>query len=86
MRIMYCHFNMFDMYSQVLAIEDDKEPWPLFTGTFDDVCSYMATEYQTHNYEKILLAGPYAEAVQDRVITYSKSKYNYEDINIEVLK
>lgn len=85
MRIMYCDFSMFDMTSQVMAVEEGKQSWPLFTGTFEDVCNYMAAEYQTHDYEKIVLAGPYADAVQDRVITYSKVNYNYEDINIEVI-
>ena len=46
----------------------------------------MATEYQTHNYDKIVLAGPYAEVVQDRILMYSRANYNFDDINIEVVK
>lgn len=86
MPIMYCNFNMFDMTSQVLAVDEGKQTWPLFTGTFEDICDFMATEYQTHKYDKIVLSGPYANAVEDRVRTYSKVNYNFENINIEVIK
>lgn len=85
MPVMFCNFNMFDMNSQVLAVQEDKEMWPLFTGTFEDVCEFMAAEYQTHKYEKIVLAGPYAYTVRDRVKTYSRVNYNYDEIEIEVL-
>ena len=83
---MYCNFNMFDMNSMVLNIEEGKETQPLFMGSFDDISNYMAAEYQTKQYDKIVLAGPYAEAVQDRILTYSKKNYNYDNINIEVVK
>ena len=86
MPIMYCNFNMFDMVSQVIAIKEGVDSWPIFTGTFEDVCDFMATEYQTQKYEKIVLAGPYATAVRDRVRIYSKINYNFEDINIEVIE
>ena len=85
MSVMFCNFNMFDMKSQVLALNEDKETWPLFTGNFEDVCDYMASEYQTHKYEKIMLSGPYAEVVEQRIRAYSKTHYNFEDINIEVI-
>lgn len=83
---MYCNFNMFDMNSMVLNIEEGKETQPLFMGSFDDISNYIAAEYQTKQYDKIVLAGPYAEAVQDRILTYSKKNYNYDNINIEVVK
>ena len=86
MPIMYCHFNMFDMTSSVLATNENSENVTvLFTGTFEDLCEFMAAEYQTHKYEKIVLAGPYANAVEDRVRTYSKTNYNFDNINIEVM-
>jgi hypothetical protein len=74
------------MNSMVCEVKDEKESRPLFTGTFEEISNYMAAEYQTKQYDKIVLAGPYAEAVQDRIITYSKTNYNYDNINIEVIK
>lgn len=86
MRVMFCNFNMFDMNSLVVAVPEDGESYPLFMGDFENICNYMAAEYQTKNYDKIMLSGPYAEAVADRVRTYSKTNYNLDDINIEVVK
>ena len=84
-KYMYCNFNMFDINAQVVAVQEGTQTWPLFTGTFEDVCEFMAAEYQTHNYEKIVLGGPYAGAVEDRVRTYSRANYNFDDMNIEVI-
>lgn len=82
---MYCLFNMFDMNSQVVALDINGKSHNLFMGSFDDISNYMAAEYQTKKYEKIVLAGPYGVALADRIRTYSKMNYNYEDINIEVV-
>ncbi len=82
---MYCKFNMFTMQSPVVIIDADKQH-DGFIGGLDDVCNYMAAEYQTHNYEKIVLAGPYANAVAERIKTYSKINYNFDEINIEVIE
>ena len=45
MRIMFCNFDMFNINSQVIAMEEGKEAWPLFTGDFENICNYMAAEY-----------------------------------------
>lgn len=86
MPVMYCSFNMFDMNAQVLAVKEGADSWPLFTGTFEEICDFMATEYQTHGYEKIVLMGPYADVVEDRVRAYAMVNYNNGiDMNIEVI-
>ena len=83
---MFCNFDMFSMTSTVLSMEEGKDVYPLFMGTFEDISNYMAAEYQTHRYDKIVLAGPYAEAVQDRIVTYSIVNYNQNEINIEIVR
>ena len=85
MPIMFCNFNMFDINAQVIYAQEGETSYPLFTGTFEEVCSFMATEYQTHKYDKIVLAGPYGATLEDRVRAYSKTNYNFEDIKIEVI-
>ena len=85
MSIMYCNFNMFDINSQVVSI-DPEGMKALFSGTFEEICEFMATEYQTLKYEKIVLSGPYGDALADRVRAYSIANYKYNDINIEVIK
>lgn len=87
MPIMYCNFNMFDMSSPVLCIAEGEDSYPIFRGSFEEVCDFMATEYQTNKYNKIILAGPYATTLEDRVRTYALINYNnVENINIEVIK
>lgn len=85
MSIMFCDFNMFELKSSVLKTTDEIENYPIFTGTFNEVCDFMSTEYQTHQYDKIVLAGPYATAVENYIRAYSRINYNLDDIEIEVL-
>ena len=84
MSIMFCNFNMFDINSQVVSV-DPEGTKPLFSGNFENICEFMAAEYQTNNYEKIVLQGAYAPTLEDRIRAYSKANYNFNDINIEVI-
>lgn len=76
---------MFDMNSQVIAVREGAESYPIFTGNFEEICDFMAAEYQTNQYEKIILSGPYASTVEDRVRAYSVTNYNNNDIVIEII-
>jgi len=76
---------MFDAESQVYVLQEGQESYSIFKGNFEELTNFMATEYQTHKYEKIVLAGPYAEVVEQRIRTFSKTNYNFDDINIEVI-
>ena len=85
-KYMYCNFNMFDINAQVVGVQEGAQTWPLFTGTFEDICDFMATEYQTGKYERIVLAGPYASVVEDRTRAYAMTNYNNGiDMKIEVI-
>ena len=86
MPVMFCNFNLFDVESAVIAIEQDgSQATCLFKGNFEEVCNFMAAEYKNNQYEKILLSGPYATAVRERTLTFANTNYNYDDINIEVI-
>jgi len=85
MPVMFCQYNMFDAESQVYVLQEGQESYSIFKGNFEELTNFMATEYQTHKYEKIVLAGPYAEVVEQRIRTFSKTNYNFDDINIEVI-
>lgn len=82
---MFCQYNMFDAESQVYVLQEGQDSYSIFKGNFEELTNFMATEYQTHKYEKIVLAGPYAEVVEQRIRTFSKTNYNFDDINIEVI-
>ena len=83
---MFCNFNLFDVNAQVVAVRENGSTKPLFSGNFEEVCEFMASEYQNNNYDKIILAGPYATAVEDRVRAYSIANYNFKNINIEIME
>ena len=86
MHVIYCDMNMFTLNSKVYDIDENEHGVSLFSGDFEQVCDFIAAEYQTRNYSKIVLAGPYAEAVEDRVRAYSALNYNNrDDIKIEVI-
>lgn len=85
MPVMFCQYNMFDAESQVYVLQEGQDSYSIFKGNFEELTNFMATEYQTHKYEKIVLAGPYAEVVEQRIRTFSKTNYNFDDINIEVI-
>ena len=76
---------MFDAESQVYVLQEGQDSYSIFKGNFEELTNFMATEYQTHKYEKIVLAGPYAQVVEQRIRTFSKTNYNFDDINIEVI-
>lgn len=82
---MFCQYNMFDAESQVYVLQEGQDSYSIFKGNFEELTNFMATEYQTHKYDKIILAGPYAEVVEQRIRTFSKTNYNFDDINIEVI-
>lgn len=85
MRVMFCNFNMFDINAQVVCAQENGDNYTLFTGTFEDVCEFMAGEYQNNLYDKIVLAGQYGPVLADRIRAYSIANYNFKNINIEVI-
>ena len=85
MPVMFCNFNMFDVNSQVISVQEDGVSRPLFIGNFEEICGFMAVEYQTHKYDKIVLSGPYADTLSVRIRAYSRANYNFDDIKIEVI-
>ena len=85
MPVMFCQFNMFDVESQVYCIEEGQESYSMFKGNFEEITDFLAAEYQQHEYEKIVLAGPYAEVVEQRVRTSAAKNFDCQDIKIEVI-
>ena len=87
MPVMFCNFDMFNMNAQVFSVDenDPSKSTLLYSGNFEDICNFIATEYQSNKYNRVVLSGPYAEAVKDKVLTYSKSNYNFNEMSIEVL-
>ena len=77
--------NLFTLNSTVYDINEDEQGKSLFSGDFESVSNFIAAEYKSGDYGKVVLAGPYAEAVEDRVRAYSALNYNMDDIKIEII-
>ena len=86
MHVIYCNMNMFTLNSTVYDINEDEHGTSLFSGNFEEVSDFIAAEYKTGKYGKVILAGPYAEALEDRVRAYSALNYDMNDIKIEIME
>ena len=80
MRIMYCNFNMFTLSSPVI---DDQNNL-LCSGDLSTVANFMAMTYGHNDYNKIILEGPYATTLKDSILNCGKTKYNLNEMDIEV--
>ena len=80
MPVMFCYIDPFIMRQQVVKLTPgDTEI--IFEGGFDEVCHFIANEYNNGGYERIALKG-----TLDRVRETSKLMYGLKEIEIEVLK
>lgn len=88
MPVIYCNFNMFDANSSVFKVQEGKDTQELFKGSFEEIRNFITLEYHNNNniYDRIVLAGPYAKTLENEIRIYSRIKYNFEDINIEVIE
>lgn len=84
--LMICNYNMFDIESQVYKVQNDQETVSIFKGNFEELTNFMAEEYQRNDYNKIILTGPYAEVLEQRIRTYSQTRFNnnFKELNIEI--
>ncbi|MBR2247134.1 MAG: hypothetical protein IJ880_08950 [Bacilli bacterium] len=48
------------------------------------VANFMAMTYGHNDYNKIILEGPYATTLKESILNCGKTKYNLEEIDIEV--
>ena len=84
--LMICNYNMFDIESQVYAIKDGEHTVSIFKGNFEELTDFMAEEYQRNDYEKIILTGPYAEVLEQRIRNYNQKYFsNGKQVKIEVV-
>ena len=85
MPVMFCYIDPFTMEQAVTKLTPgDAEN--IFHGSIDEVTTFMAEEYNHEKYDRIVLNGPLAETIADQIRTYSLTKYNNREIEIEVLK
>ena len=85
MPVMFCYIDPFIMRQQVVKLTPgDTEV--IFEGDLNEVCRFIANEYNSGEYDRVALKGTLAETVADRVRETSKLMYGLKEIEIEVLK
>ena len=82
---MFCYIDPFIMNQQVIKLTPGDTEM-IYSGSLDSISTFMATEYNNGGYDRIVLNGPLAETIADQIRTYSLTKYNNKEIEIEVLK
>ena len=85
MPVMFCYIDPFIMRQQVVKLTPG-ETEVIFVVCLDEVCRFIANEYNNGGYDRVALKGTLAETVADRVRENSKLMYGLKEIEIEVLK
>ena len=85
MPVMFCYIDPFIMRQQVVKLTPG-ETKVIFEGGLDEVCRFIANEYNNGGYDRIVLKGALADTVADQIRENSKTRYGLGEINIEVLK
>lgn len=84
MPIMYCLWDPF-VFGTTVYKKDDNTTQAIFTGNFEEVCEFMANEWDNKGYSAIILTGIGAEGMKERIYTYYMTNYNKFNIKIEVI-
>ena len=82
---MFCYIDPFDMNQQIVKLTPNSSE-AIFNGTLSEASAFMATEYNNGGYERIVLKGTLADNLADEIRSYSKTKYGFNNIEIEVIK
>ena len=89
MKRVYCEIHMFDLHQSIYVVDPavgDKEQVAITTlEELPEVISAICDAKQVY---KVLLTGNsvLSNAVSEDILTYSKKHYNWNNIEVEVLK
>lgn len=89
MRIMYCYIEPWVVQQNVYLMDDGLKPVQLNKIDLENVANYLATSYNNHECNKIILHGSMPALTQqfaDDIIQYGLTNFGLNDINIEVIK
>lgn len=85
MPVMFCYIDPFIMSQQVVEITPDNNT-VIFKGSLEAACEYMANQYESKEYDRIVLKGGLADSAAEMIREYAITKYSAKNIKIEVLK
>ena len=86
MQIIYCIDDPFVFGLTVYSRDDETgKVNRLFSGSKEEVCHYMAFEWNNADYERILIHSIDSEEMKEIIYQYSMVNFNNTDIRIEVV-
>lgn len=89
MKKIYCELHMFDLHQRVYVVDPttgDKECVAIAPmEELPEVISAISSEKQIH---KVMLSGNsiFGAAMGEEIVAYSKKNYNWNNVEVEVLK
>lgn len=89
MKKVYCELHMFDLHQNIYIVETDTgEKECIAKATMEELPEVISAICDAKNVNKVWLSGNsiYGAAVSEDVISYSKKHYNWNNIEVEVLK
>lgn len=85
MPIMFCYTDPFVAEQSVIRLTPD-DTYQLYKGSIEDVSTYMAAEYSTGQYDRIVLKGDLSEMVAEFIRSTARTEYALNDVEIEVIE
>ncbi len=89
MKKIYCELHMFDLHQNIYIIETSTgEKECIAKATMEELPEVISAICDAKNINKVWLSGNsiYSAAVSEDIISYSKKHYNWNNIEVEVLK
>lgn len=89
MKRIYCELHLFDLHQVIYMVDPStgtKEEVAL--ATMEELPEVISAVCDSKKVYKVLLTGNsvLSNAVSEDILTYSKKHYNWNDIEVEVLK
>ena len=89
MKRIYCELHLFDLHQNVYIVDTDTGAKDCVAiTTMEELPEVISAICDNKQIYKVLLTGNsiLSNAVSEDILTYSKKHYNWNDIEVEVLK
>ena len=89
MKKIYCELHMFDLHQNVYIIDTDTGDKECVTiTTLEELPEVISAICEARKVFKVILAGNsiFGAAVSEDILAYSKKHYNWNNIEVEVIK
>jgi hypothetical protein len=89
MKRVYCELHMFDLHQNVYIIDTDTDAKECVAiTTMEELPEVISAICDAKKVYKVFLAGNsvYGAAVSEDILTYSNRHYNWNNIEVEVIK